>query len=157
VGGLCHLMKHYHADFTNKIKAPAPKFPVIVLVDNDAGAKDIYGAISGITEKPRPTGKERFIHVVGNMYVVPTPLGAGGAKTAIEDFFDAKTLAETLGTKTLSRASKFDETKHFGKAAFAREIVEKKADSIDFSRFSNILDGVVAVMADYAMRHPPSP
>ncbi|MGS4866377.1 hypothetical protein, partial [Acinetobacter baumannii] len=76
------MMKHYHSDFTNKIKAPAPKYPVIVLVDNDAGAKDIYGAIAGITKKPRPTGKEQFIRVVGNMYVVPTPLGVGGAKTA---------------------------------------------------------------------------
>lgn len=151
------MMKHYHADFTNKIKAPAPKYPVIVLVDNDAGAKDIYGAISGITKKPRPTGTEQFIHVVGNLYVVPTPLGAGGAKTAIEDFFDAKTLAETLGAKTFSRAPKIDDTKHFGKAAFAREIVEKKSDSIDFSRFSDILDGVVAVMADYAKHHPSTP
>ncbi len=157
VGGLCHLMKHYYADFTEKIKAPAPKHPVIVLVDNDAGAKDIYGAISGITKKPRQTGTEQFIHVVGNLYVVPTPLGAGGAKTAIEDFFDAKTLAETLGTKTFSRAPKFDDTKHFGKAAFAREIVDKKAGSIDFSKFSDILDGVVAVMADYARRHPSTP
>ena len=154
VGGLCHLLKHYHTDFTNKIKAPAPKYPVIVLVDNDAGAKDIYGAISGITKQKRPTGAEQFIRVVGNMYVVPTPLGPGGATTAIEDFFDAATLAERLGTKTFSRAPKFDDTKHFGKAAFAREIVEKKAGSIDFSKFSNILDRVVAVMADYAKRHP---
>jgi hypothetical protein len=157
VGGLCHLMKHYHADFTNRIKAPAPKHPAIILVDNDAGAKNIYGAISEIIRKPRPTGTEQFIHVVGNMYVVPTPLGTGGAKTAIEDFFDAKTLGEKLGTKTFSRAAKFDDTKHFGKAAFAREIVEKNAASIDFRGFSAILDGVVAVMADYAKRHPPTP
>lgn len=126
----------------------------IILVDNDAGAKNIYGAISEIIRKPRPTGTEQFIHVVGNMYVVPTPLGTGGAKTAIEDFFDAKTLGEKLGTKTFSRAAKFDDTKHFGKAAFAREIVEKNAASIDFRGFSAILDGVVAVMADYAKRHP---
>ncbi|HPR06879.1 retron Ec67 family RNA-directed DNA polymerase/endonuclease [Ottowia sp.] len=157
VGGLCHLMKHYNSDFTTKIKAPAPRYPVIVLVDNDAGAKPIYGAISGITKKPRPTGAERFIHVVGNMYVVPTPLGAGDAATAIEDFFDAKTLNEKLGTKTFSRAAKFDDTKHFGKAAFAREVVERKADFIDFSRFSDILDRVVAVMSDYAKRYPSLP
>ena len=154
VGGLCHLLKHYYTDFTNKIRAPAPKFPVIVLVDNDAGAKDIYGAISGITKQKRPTGAEQFIRVVGNMYVVPTPLGPGGANTAIEDFFDAAMLAEPLGTKTFSRAQKFDDTKHFGKAAFAREIVEKRAESISFSKFSSILDRVVAVMADYAKLHP---
>ncbi|MCB2008073.1 MAG: retron Ec67 family RNA-directed DNA polymerase/endonuclease [Rhodoferax sp.] len=157
VGGLCHLMKHYYADFTQRIKAPAPKHPVIVLVDNDSGAKDIYGAICGITRKPRPTGAEQFIHVVGNMYVVPTPLGAGGAKTAIEDFFDAKTLNEKLGLKTFSRAAKFDDTKHFGKAAFAREIVEKKAATINFTGFSHILDRVVAVLIDYAKRHSSTP
>lgn len=157
VGGLCHLMKHYYADFTKRIKAPAPKHPVIVLVDNDSGAKDIYGAICGITKKPRPTGAEQFIHVVGNMYVVPTPLGAGDTKTAIEDFFDAKTLNEKLGSKTFSRAAKFDDAKHFGKAAFAREIVEKKAASIDFTGFSDILDRVVAVMIDYAKRHSSTP
>ncbi|MEY4507036.1 MAG: hypothetical protein RL297_1614 [Pseudomonadota bacterium] len=157
VGGLCHLMKHYYADFTKRIKALAPKHPVIILVDNDSGAKDIYGAICGITKKPRPTGSEQFIHIVGNMYVVPTPLGAGGAKTAIEDFFDAKTLGEKLGSKTFSRDQKFDDTKHFGKAAFAREIVEKNAASIDFMGFSDILDRVVAVMIDYAKRHSSTP
>lgn len=157
VGGLCHLMKHYYADYTNKIKAPAPKHPVIILVDNDSGAKDIYGAISGITKKPRPMGTEQFIHIVGNMYVVPTPLGSAGTKTAIEDFFDPKTLGEKLGAKTFSRAAKFDDTKHFGKAAFAREVVEKNAASIDFRGFSNILDRVVAVMTDYAKRHSSTP
>lgn len=154
VHGLCHLLKHYHDDFTNRIKTAAPKHPVIVLIDNDAGSNAIYGAICGITMKPRPTGKERFIHVTGNMYVVPTPLGAGGAKTAIEDFFDTATLEEKLGPKTFSREKKFDDTKHFGKAVFAREIIEKRADSIDFSKFSEILDRVISVIADYATRHP---
>lgn len=154
VGGLCHLLKHYHADFTNKIKAPPPKYPVIVLVDNDSGGRTIYGAIAGITKKPRPTGKEQFIHVVGNMYVIPTPLKSDGSSTAIEDSFDAATLAETLGTKTFSRDPKPDNTKHFGKTAFAREIVDKKAELIDFSKFSEILDRVIAVIADYASHHP---
>ena len=87
VGGLCKLMKHYHADLASKFKAPPPKHPVVVLIDNDLGANSIYGAIAGITGKRKPTGSEQFIHVTGNLYVVPTPLGAGGAKTMIEDFF----------------------------------------------------------------------
>lgn len=154
VGGLCHLLKHYYADVTNKIKAPASKHPVIILIDNDSGAKTIYGAIAGITKRTRPTGAERFIHIIGNMYVVPTPLGAGGAQTAIEDFFDAATLGEKLGTKTFSRDPKFDDSKHFGKAVFAREIVEKKARLIDFDKFSGILDRIAGVIADYSTRHP---
>lgn len=88
------------------------------------------------------------------MYVIPTPLKSDGSSTAIEDSFDAATLAETLGTKTFSRDPKPDNTKHFGKTAFAREIVDKKAELIDFSKFSEILDRVIAVIADYASHHP---
>ena len=156
VGGLCHLLKNYHADLTKRIKAPPPKHPVIVLIDNDAGADDIYGAISGITKKPRPAGKAPFIHVTGNLYVVPTPLGPRGAKTSIEDFFDATTLATPLGTKTFSRKKKIDETKEYGKSAFAREVVEKHANSIDFSKFSKILDRIASVITDYSKSHPSS-
>ncbi|WP_313369445.1 retron Ec67 family RNA-directed DNA polymerase/endonuclease [Achromobacter animicus] len=154
VGGLCHLLKHYYDDYTTKIRAPAPLHPVIVLIDNDSGAKDIYGAISGICKRPRPSGTEQFIHVFGNMYIVATPLEEDGSPTAIEDFFDPATLGEKLGTKTFSRAPKFDDSKHFGKAAFAREIVEKRFESIDFSKFSLILDRVSAVITDYSARHP---
>jgi hypothetical protein len=156
VGGLCHLLKNYHADLTSRIKAPAPRSPVIVLIDNDSGANEIYGAISGITKKPRPAGKAPFIHVTGNLYVVPTPLGPSEEKTAIEDFFDAATLATTLGAKTFARGKKIDDTKEYGKAAFAREVVEKNAGTLDFSKFSGILDRIAAVIADYSQSHPPS-
>lgn len=154
VGGLCHLLKHYYADLTERIKAPAPKHPVIILIDNDAGAKDIYGAISGITKKPRPVGNEPFIYIAGNLYVVPTPLTPTGGPTAIEDFFDEATLKEKLGIKTFSRAKKLDETKEYGKTAFAREVIDKKALTIDFDRFSLILDRVAMVIAHYSFPPP---
>jgi len=156
VGGLCHLMKNYHADLTTRIKAPAPKHPVIVLIDNDSGADDIYGAIAGITKKARPRGMAPFIHVTGNLYVVPTPLGPNGAKSAIEDFFDSGTQATKLGTKTFSREKRINESTEYGKAAFAREVVEKNAKSIDFRGFAPILDRITAAIKDHATRHPPS-
>ena len=156
VGGLCNLLKNYHADFTTKITAPPPRHPTIILIDNDSGANAIYGAISGITKKPRPSGKEQFIHVIGNMYVVPTPFGIGGASTAIEDFFDAKTLATTLGEKTFSRASKIDEKREYGKSAFAHEVIERNAGSIDFSKFSEIFDRIAVVIDNYSRLHSTS-
>ena len=153
VGGLCKLMKHYHADLASKFRAPLPKHPVVVLIDNDLGANSIYGAIAGITGKKKPTGSEQFIHVTGNLYVVPTPLGAGGAKTMIEDFFDAPTLSITLNGKTFSREKDIDEAKHYGKTAFARDVVEKNAGTVDFSGFKGILDRVAAVVAEYTNTH----
>lgn len=152
VGGICNLLKHYHEDLTTKIKAPIPKHPLIVLIDNDSGADDIYGAISGITKSPRPKGLAPFIHVMGNVYVVPTPVGPENKKTAIEDFFDSATLATQLGDKKFSRAKKIDPASQYGKAAFAREVIAKKADSVDFGRFSAILDRIVAVIQDYSAR-----
>lgn len=106
VGGICKLLKSYHEDVMVKFKAPAPKFPVIVIIDNDDGANSIYEAIAGITKKPKPEGFADFIHVTSNLYVVPTPWGTDKKKTSIEDFFDTKTLAIQLEGKTFSRKKK---------------------------------------------------
>lgn len=156
VGGICTLMKHYHADLSTKFKAPIPRHPVIILIDNDSGADDIYGAVSGITKAPKPKGMAPFIHVTGNVYVVPTPLGAKGEKTAIEDFFDSTTLATELGGKTFSRAKKIDTPTQYGKAAFARDVVAKKADSINFDGFKVILQRIEAAITDYSARISPA-
>jgi hypothetical protein len=70
--GLCKMIKNYHGDL-EKFLAPPPKYPVIILIDNDQGAKSIYKLISGI-KKVEVTGLEDFVHVCKNLYVVSTPL-----------------------------------------------------------------------------------
>ena len=154
VGGLCKLIKHYHDDVTAKFKASVPKHPVIVLIDNDSGANSVYGAIAGITKKKKPTGLEPFIHVMGNLYVVPTPFAPGNVQTMIENFFDDATLKTKLSGKEFDWGKDKDDAKHYSKAAFARDVVAKNAQNIDFSRFRNILDRVVAVINDYAKKLP---
>ncbi|HBV21369.1 MAG TPA: hypothetical protein DEF07_06580 [Nitrosomonas sp.] len=52
------------------------------------------------------------------------------------------------------KPQEFDNTKHYGKAAFARDVVAKNASTLDFSGFDEILDRLVAVIADYASKHP---
>lgn len=154
VGGICNFIKHYHNDVMTKFKSSPPKHPVIVLIDNDSGADSIYGAIAGITKRKKPAGKMPFIHVFGNVYVVPTPLGPGGSKTMIEDFFDAATLATVLNGKTFDATKDADNEKHYSKAAFARDVIAKHANTIDFSEFKQILDRVVAVINNYAATKP---
>lgn len=149
VGGICKLLKNYHEDLGKKFRAPAPKHPVIVVIDNDSGADSIYGAIAGITKRPKPRGKRSFIHVTGNLYVVPTPLLPGLEKTAIEDFFDAPTLATVVNGKTFSKKNEYDGSKHYGKADFAHEVVAKTANVIDFKHFALILNRIVEVIDDY--------
>ncbi|KAF3998515.1 retron Ec67 family RNA-directed DNA polymerase/endonuclease [Glaciimonas immobilis] len=152
VGGVCNLLKHYHDDVRTKFKAPAPKHPVIVFIDNDSGADSIYGAIAGITKQPKPAGRASFIHVIANLYVVPTPLGPKNKKTAIEDFFDKTTLATKLSDKTFSRDNKMENLKHYGKAAFAINVIAKNANTVNFNKFAPLLDRMVAVIDDYAKR-----
>ncbi|MDB5823101.1 MAG: hypothetical protein JWR21_1805 [Herminiimonas sp.] len=149
VGGICKLLKNYHEDLGKKFRAPAPKHPVIVLIDNDNGADSVYGAIAGITKKPKPKGKADFIHVTGNLYVVPTPLLPGMSKTAIEDFFDEPTLATVLNGRTFSRKIEPDGSKHYTKASFALDVIAKQANTIDFQSFKPLLNRVIAVINDY--------
>jgi RNA-directed DNA polymerase len=153
VGGICKLLKSYNEDIKHYFKAPLSQHPVILLIDNDSGANSVYEAIAGITKQKKPQGKKDFIYVMGNLYVVPTPFGATGAPTAIEDFFDAKTLGIVLNSKTFNPKNKDKDTeKFYSKAIFAREVVAKGVASIDFDGFKPILDRIEKVLDDYKVR-----
>ncbi len=116
--------------------------PVIVLYDNDDGAKSIRSAI-GSTSKGGPDAAEPFVHVVKNMYVVQTP---GAAPTTIEDFFDATIKATVVDGKTFNGGKGFDKDKHYSKVVFAHKVVRPKADKIDFTRFRPLLTNLVEVI-----------
>lgn len=149
VGGICHLLKNYCEDVRTQFRAPMPKQPVIVLIDNDNGANSVYEAIAGITKKKKPAGMAPFIHVTSNLYVVPTPLGPKKAPSCIEDFFDKATLATPLNGKHFYGKKDADDSVHYGKTAFALNVVAKDAGKIDFKKFHPILERIVSVIDDY--------
>jgi RNA-directed DNA polymerase len=152
-GGICKFLKSYHEDLRCYFKAPISQHPVIVLIDNDSGSHGIYEVIAGITKKPKPKGFANFIHITGNLYVVPTPFGPKKTPTSIEDFFDEMTLATELNGKKFNRTNKNEESKDFySKAAFARDVVAKGVGTIDFSKFKMILDRIEMVLDDYQIR-----
>jgi RNA-directed DNA polymerase len=153
VGGICKLLKSYHEDIKFYFKAPLSQHPVIVLIDNDSGANSIYEAVAGITMQKKPQGRRDFIYVTGNLYIVPTPFGPRNTPTAIEDFFDTKTLEKELNLKTFNRKNNVEDSeKFYGKAAFARDVVAKEFGTIDFSKFKAILDRIENVLDDYQVR-----
>jgi hypothetical protein len=80
---------------TAKFKASGQKHAAVILYDNDSGAKKIRNGIkqaSGITV----TGNEPFVHVVGNLYAVPTPLLKGsGVKD--REFFRRRNQGDDCG------------------------------------------------------------
>lgn len=156
--GLSKLMRHYHTEL-KKFKAPGGMHPMIFLVDNDSGATDkgnVFGTIAQITGKPKPTGHEDFMHVIGNMYVVPTPLNDKANKSCIEDFFDESTKAISYLGKTFDASCPKDTATHYGKATFAYEVVKPNSGSINWSKFKPLLKNLVGVIDKHKKHHAPA-
>lgn len=147
-GSLKNLITDYISHAAAKFTAAVSPHPVILLLDNDDGAKEVYGVVTKVSGKSI-SGNEKFIHVSSNLYVVPTPKKSDGSDTKIEDFFDAKTLATQINGKTLDQSKDKDTSKHFGKVVFAYKVIRKGAASINFDGFNPLLSNVVAAIEDY--------
>jgi retron-type reverse transcriptase len=132
-----------------KFTAPGEKSPIIILYDNDSGATPIRNVIKHVSGKA-VSGTEPFVHVVGNLYAVPTPLLNGAQESKIEDFFEPAVKATVVGGKTFDPGNKFDTATHYGKKIFAYSVVRPKANSINFSGFRPLLSNLVSVIRSHA-------
>lgn len=158
-GGSSHfngLIKDYRKNFKPFSAPHAERFPVILLVDNDSGAKGIYECVKSTTRLPCD-GTQPFYFLGENLYLVPTPLGAGDGPTMIEDFLPAKWRSEKLSGKSLNLGKDIDITKEYGKSLFAEHVIKRNRKDVDFVEMRAILNRIVAVIDDYAamMATPP--
>ena len=129
--------------------------PVIVLIDNDDGAKDIFALIKEITgQSISHKTSSPFRHVAHNLYLVKTPESGESGRSGIEDFFDPALLETKLDGKKFNPDKKHGATGEYGNVIFAEKVVRPNADKIDFSKFDKILQRIVAVIEDYS---PPTP
>jgi RNA-directed DNA polymerase len=141
---------------TKAFTGPGRTEPVVILYDNDAGAKSIQNAIRNAS-RMMPTGSEPFVHVVKNLFAVATPLAAGKTSSKIEDFFDAATKATVIEGKSFNDGDGFDVERHYGKNVFAHRVVRPTAEAIDFSGFRPLLINLVAAINKHksAIAHVP--
>jgi RNA-directed DNA polymerase len=147
-GDLNNFMEKYK-EVTSRFTAPAIAHPVIIVYDNDKGANSIRNVIKQIS-KVKPTGIESFVHVIKNMYAVPTPIPAIGVESKIEDFFDDAIKATVIiNGKTFNDGNKSDADKHYSKMVFAHRVVRPKADTIDFTGFHPLLTNIVAAIGHH--------
>ncbi|WP_283745859.1 retron Ec67 family RNA-directed DNA polymerase/endonuclease [Sideroxydans sp. CL21] len=154
VSGLSHFMRLYDREH-KKFKVPGAQQPVILLADNDAGAKGkggIFNTVKGIT-KAVVAGTEPFVHITGNLYLVATPLKSGEKESVIEDFFDDAIKSTIVGKKTFSLKDDFDSDAHYGKHVFAQKVVRVHADKINFSGFNPILFNIEMVINAHTKNH----
>ena len=140
-----------YRDESERFAGPGREHPVLVLYDNDDGARAIENVVEKMFRVPVTEG-EAFVHVFKNVYAVPTP----GKPSRIENFFKASTKAVKLGGKTFNDGKKFDPARHYGKAFFAEKVVAANAKAIDFTGFRPLLKNLVAAIQKHRASILPS-
>ncbi|OZI77660.1 retron Ec67 family RNA-directed DNA polymerase/endonuclease [Bordetella genomosp. 12] len=124
------------------------KHPVIIMMDNDSGANAVCSYALKRTKISVDRGGD-FFRLGENLYLVLTPFLHGEKPSTIEDFFDDAVKLRTVEGKAFDPGDEHDTGTHYGKAIFAKEVVEKYADEIDFNAFRGILSRIEGVMSDY--------
>jgi RNA-directed DNA polymerase len=152
-GGSANLNKliYLYENERKHFAAPGAIQPVILVIDNDSGADAIFSVIQQLT-KQKGDRTKAFIHVIGNLYVVPTPLGSDGTASKMEDFFSNALKATLVNGKAFDDSNNTESASHYGKTIFAHKVVKPQADTIDFSGFTPILDRIVAVLDEHAKK-----
>jgi RNA-directed DNA polymerase len=156
-GDFLFFMKSYR-DNMAKYHFRAMRQPVILLIDNDSGAENVFKealrlGVAAIAIKSSLS----FYRLVENLYLVKTPeLGASG-KSCIENLFDPLLLKEQVDGLEFDPAKKHKADGKYGKQIFAEKVVKPMASTIDFAGFAPLIERIVAVLDDYAAIKSPTP
>ncbi len=132
---------------TGTFGASGQEHPVMVVYDNDSGAKSIRSTAKEASGRS-PEGE--YSQVIRNLYVVPTPLLNNAEESKIEDFFNDATKDTVIAGKTFNDKNKFDTTTQYGKKVFAHRVVKTKAGSINFDGFRPLLQVFSSVITAHS-------
>lgn len=138
--GLDFLMDSYKK-MGSAFKAPRKPYPVVVIVDNDDGSKEIKKKLKIKNGDPI----NDFYHFTDNLFVLIVPKNTGGA---IEDLFDASILNIEIDGKSFNRGKEIDIKNEYGKIVFAEKVISAKQKDISFDGFKEVFDGLKGVMND---------
>lgn len=155
-GKIANFIAHYKGAALNYKFRPM-KFPVIILVDNDSGQTGgggVFSQAKKLTKDKLEIGLKTnndFYYLCHNLYLIKTPEMGDTGESCMEDLFEDSVLSKKLGGKTFNRKDDKDTENHYGKFVFADKIVRPNYSTIDFSKFSIILDRIMAVFLHYRM------
>ena len=150
------ILKNYKKDI-NSFKFQPLAYPVIILIDNDQGARDIFNMVTKRFEiKISPETTQSFYHLHKNLYIVKTPENGKNSISCIEDLFDPELRETPIDGKTFDFSKKNKADDKHGKTVFATKVIRPQADQIDFSRFEKLLDRIIVVLDDYYVRQKSS-
>jgi retron-type reverse transcriptase len=137
--GLENLMNYYKKEI-GYFKHHKLKFPIIIILDNDQGAKEIKKLLEIKDE-------EVFYKCFNNqMYVLFVDKKGG---TAIENLFDDEVCKVNLDGKSFEPdEKKMDKSKNYGKQIFAQKIILPNYNKINFEKFKPIFDNILNIISE---------
>jgi hypothetical protein len=138
--GLDFLMESYKKNIS-EFKSPRRAHPVIIVLDNDDGLKEIKKKLK---IKNGDTINE-FYHFVDNMYVLIIPKNTEGA---IEDLFDPNVLKIKIEGKSFNRNSEINSNQEYGKIVFAEKVISANQKNINFEKFKEPFDRLRKIIKD---------
>ena len=139
-----YLLNHTKREFNQALRTK----PVVIVIDNDSGGKDVLGQVNGMFKKDIGTADPQMVHqITKGLTLLKTPHVGTNQLTSIEDLLPPTVKAVTLNGKTFSADKKFDTSKHFGKMALT-SYVRDNAASINFSGFDDMIEGLNEAIAD---------
>jgi len=151
-GDLKFFILYYKAIF-GEFKHRPLKAPVIVLIDNDTGTKEIFGVMRENTDHKliSTETKAPFYRVYANLYLMKTPeTGKSKGMTCVENLFEPSLLATKIDGLAFDPDKKHNESGKYGKAIFAEKVVRPNKSSIVFDGFDPLLKRICDVIDDYA-------
>lgn len=138
--GLDFIIDNYKK-LSPAFKAPRKIYPVVVIVDNDGGAKEIKKKLK-INNGDAITD---FYHFSDNLYILIVPKNQTGA---IEDLFDENILNSKVDGKTFNRDKKIDPKNEYGKIVFAEKVISGNQKNISFDKFKEVFNGMRKIIND---------
>lgn len=162
-GGQKKLIEKY-THLLTKFSTYQNEFPVIILCDNDSGAKEVFTAANQIRnqkdEEERETkmaaqksagglkktkgieinltSKESFYHLHSNLYLVKLPEAC--KEVCIENLFSENLLSKKINGKTFNPKNIKSSKDTYGKLVFAKQIVKKQSAKEDFEKFQKLFE-----------------
>lgn len=143
---------HSYVELIAKFKYAPLQHPVIILIDNDDGAKKVFGALNQLKITIDHKSTAPFYLIARNLYLIKTPEIQPNCVSQIENLFDTTVTGTKHNGKTFNMKNDTDTATEYGKSVFADYVVAPNAAKINFAGFKPLLDRLVATINDHTTR-----